>query len=90
MKDVINSLHSSINRKLNPLSNDLRSSALSSGWPVSTSMSLAVEMKDGKIGVSYPDEIRDEVHSWEYGTETRRPHAVIRRFMNRIDSKLVD
>lgn len=90
MKDVVSSLHSSINSKLIPLSNDLRSSALSSGWPVSTSMSLSIEMNDGKINVSYPSDARNDVHSWEYGTEARRPNAVIRRFMNRIDSKLVD
>jgi len=88
LNDVISTLHKSIQKKTVGLSRDLRSSAMHSGWPEGLARSLSVNSSEGKVSIDYPDELRNDIHSWEYGTEDRRPNAVMRRFMNRVDSKL--
>lgn len=88
MNDVASTIYKSIQSKTTGLSRDLRHTAMNSGWPEGLARSLSVDMTDGHVSIKYPDELKNEIHSWEYGTEDRRPSAVMRRFMNRIDSKL--
>lgn len=70
------------------LAGDLRQSAVRSGWPSHLARALAVEFDSKTLRVSYPEELQSEIQAWEYGTEARRPNAVMRRFSNRLDSKL--
>lgn len=88
MNDVTSSLYKSITSKTTGLSRDLRITAMNSGWPEGLARSLSVNMVEGHVSIDYPDELKNDIHSWEYGTEQRRPNAVMRRFMNRMDSKL--
>lgn len=88
MNELKDNIYNTVSNRLVPLSGELRSSAASAGWPANIAQFMTVEMKNNSIEITYPDEFRDVIHELEYGTETRRPTAVIRRFMNRMDSKL--
>lgn len=90
MNDLKSKIYGTINRNLIPLSSDLRRSAASAGWPADLVNTMKVELKNNAVTVTYPDELRNQIHDFEYGNERRRPTAVIRRFMNRVDSKLED
>jgi hypothetical protein len=90
LNDVISSLQSQIANKLPVIAGDLRKSAHRSGWPPHLASALSVSFENDGVKVSYPEELQSEVQSWEYGTQARRPNAVIRRFVNRLDSKLGD
>lgn len=90
MNDVISSLQSQISSKLPSLAGDLRKSASRSGWPAHLANALSVEFDNSTFRVAYPEELQSDIQAWEYGTEGRRPNAVMRRFSNRLDSKLGD
>lgn len=67
----------------NSLTQHLRGLAAKQGWHPRLANSLSVNFDGKGFKVSYPDEVRDDVHRLEYGTETTRPTAVIRKFKNR-------
>ena len=90
MNDVISSLQNEISGKLPSLAGDLRRSASRSGWPAHLASALSVEFDKSALHVTYPEELESDIQAWEYGTEGRRPNAVMRRFSNRLDSKLGD
>lgn len=88
MSEIVNTLISDITKTLGPLTMSLRRSALSNGWPPELANSLDILFEDEKLQISYPPNVSSDVNSWEYGTEYRRPTAVIRKFMNRMDSSM--
>lgn len=88
MNDLKASITGTVKNKLAPLNSELRRSATSSGWPRDIANLMSVEMTSKGIEISYPDEFRDTIHELEYGNENKRPTAVIRKFMNRVDSMM--
>jgi hypothetical protein len=60
----------------------LRESALNHGW--SPEVVSSMEVHHGKDGyqVTVPDEHKDQFMTHEYGSETVRPTAVVRKFFN--------
>lgn len=88
MNDLKTSITGTVKSKLTPLNSELRRSATASGWPKDIANLMSVEMTSSGIEISYPDEFRDTIHELEYGNERTRPTAVIRRFMNRVDSMM--
>ena len=64
------------------MSAHLRNEARSSGWPDHIVSNLHVRHNDGKFTVhAHPDHYQ-EVMDLEYGTPSRQPSAVIRKFSN--------
>lgn len=88
MKDILSSIQNTISSQVPRLNEDLYRSAISSGWPSEVAAYLNVDFSDNKMSIKYPSRLKTEVENLEYGTETKRPNAVIRRFNNRLDSKL--
>lgn len=88
MKDILSSINDTISSQVPRLNEDLYRSALSSGWPSDVAAYLTVDFSDNKMAIRYPERLKSEVETLEYGNERKRPTAVIRRFNNRIDSKL--
>lgn len=62
---------------------DLRSNLVSSGWPaeVASAVTVVYEQEDFGVEISGPN--KDQANALEYGTETRRPTASIRKYFNR-------
>lgn len=88
MNDLKSNIYGTINSNLTPLNGELRRAATSAGWPSDIAKLMSVELKNNAIEITYPDEFRNTIHELEYGNEQKRPTAVIRRFVNRIDSKM--
>lgn len=86
--DILNKTLKDVSRTLPSLTLSLRRSAAAGGWPEELVSQISVNLTKGKITIDYPSEIKSDIDSWEYGTEMRRPTAVIRKFANRIDSKI--
>lgn len=88
MSSLKSSLHSTLSNTAVPLTKELRSAALKSGWPKEAAHSLSVHFTDGNFAIKYPDHTKGLVEDLEYGTEDTPPSAVIRQFSNRIDSHI--
>jgi hypothetical protein len=86
--DILSSVLEDVRKTLGPLTVSLRRSAAASGWPKEVVNQLSVNLVKGKVIISYPDELKQKIDEWEYGTQFRRPTAVLRKFNNRLDSKV--
>ena len=60
----------------------LRRQALHSGWDADVANTLHVSQVDGKFVAKVHPNHTDRAFVHEYGTETIRPTATIRKFMN--------
>lgn len=88
MKQILDSLDSAASLTARRLTSGLRRSAYQHGWSPEVTRNLSVNYDGKGFGVSVPDEYRDQMMDFEYGNESRRPTAVIRKFKNHnIDSK---
>lgn len=88
MKHVIDSLGDAAAITASKLTAGIRRSAQDSGWAPHVANSLSVVYQDGKFDVSIPEEHADEAWKYEYGSETRRPTAVLRKYKHaNADSK---
>ena len=85
--DIQSSILEDVRKTLGPLTISLRRSAAASGWPKELVNQLSVNLVKGKVIIDYPEDAKSEIDSWEYGTERRRPTAVLRKFATRMDSK---
>lgn len=65
------------------LTYDLRSSAADHGWHPDIVSSIHVYYDGNAMKIHVPKHLTTEVHKLEYGTETQRPTAVMRKFNNR-------
>lgn len=61
---------------------DVRNSARAHGWSPEEAASLRVRYDDGKFTVHAEGEHAEAALTKEYGTETERPTAVIRKYSN--------
>ncbi len=64
----------------------LRDYAASYGWPKDVSDNLKLTQSGTGHTVSYPQNIREQVLTLEYGTESVPPSPVMRTFMSKLDS----
>ena len=62
---------------------DLQEFAIGNGWDPSIASSLEVKYTKDKLFIDIPSDIKQEVENIEYGTESRRPNAVLRKYDNR-------
>jgi hypothetical protein len=62
------------------MTNQLRQSALKSGWDKDVVANMHVQHSDGKFNVHVSPEYKDRAFVHEFGNETVRPTAVIRKF----------
>lgn len=85
--DILNSVLEDVRKTLGPLTISLRRSAAASGWPKELVNQLSVNLVKGKVIIDYPEDSKHEIDKWEYGTQSRRPTAVLRKFATRLDSK---
>jgi hypothetical protein len=88
MSSLKSSIHSTLSQTAVPLTKELRSAALKSGWPKEAVRSLSVHFNEGEFAIKYPDHVKGLVEDLEYGTEDTPPSAVIRQFSNRMDSHI--
>lgn len=88
MKHILDALDSATELTAKRLTAGLRRSAYQSGWTPEVTRNLSVK-HDGKgFDVSIPDEYKEKAMDHEYGNESSRPTAVIRKFKNHnMDSK---
>lgn len=88
MKHVIDSLDDAAAITASKLTAGIRRTAHESGWAPHVANSLSVHYRGGKFDVSIPEEHADEAWKYEYGSETRRPTAVLRKYQyGNADSK---
>ncbi len=85
--DILSSVLEDVRKTLGPLTISLRRSAAASGWPKELVNQLSVNLVKDRVIIDYPEDIKSDIDSWEYGTERRRPTAVLRKFAERLDSK---
>jgi len=65
------------------LTDKLRQSALAHGWDKDVVAHLTVEHSNNSFNVHVHPDYQDRAFVHEYGSETQRPTAVIRKFSNR-------
>jgi hypothetical protein len=65
------------------LTMDLYDSAIEHGWHPDIARHLSINFDGQHLRVNYPDHVKSHIENLEYGTETQRPTAVIRKFKNR-------
>jgi len=65
------------------MTSSLRSEARKSGWPSHVVANMGVTYGDNGFEAHVHDRHIDEAKNLEYGTETSRPTAAVRRFKNR-------
>lgn len=82
MKHVIDALDDAAAITASKLTAGIRRTAHESGWAPHIAESLSVVYKEGKFDVSVPEEHSDEAWKYEYGSQTRRPTAVIRKYQH--------
>lgn len=88
MKHVIDALDDAAAITASKLTAGIRRTATESGWAPHVANSLSVVYQEGKFDVSVPPEHEDEAWKSEYGSETRRPTAVLRKYQHgNADSK---
>jgi hypothetical protein len=64
------------------MTSELRHHALSDGWDPEVANSLHVHYDGKSYGVHIPEEHYNKAFEHEYGTESTRPLATIRKFSN--------
>lgn len=84
LKNVKDSLHKASVETSRMMSAHLRSEARASEWPDHVVSHLSVAYNDGQFAVHAHDDHRAQVLDLEYGTPSKQPTAVIRRFSNRL------
>lgn len=88
MKHVIDALDDAAAITASKLTAGIRRTAHANGWAPHVADSLSVTYQNGKFGVSVPEEHADEAWKYEYGSETRRPTGVLRKYeYSNADSK---
>lgn len=80
MKHVIDALDDAAAITASKLTAGIRRTAHESGWAPHVADSLSVQYSGGKFAVSVPPEHEEEAWKYEYGTEGRRPTAVLRKY----------
>lgn len=83
MKHVLNAIPQAAAEAARSMTYDLRESALEHGWHPAVANSIRVLHTGTEFKVHVPAKYAAEAHKYEYGTEDRRPTAVIRKFNNR-------
>ena len=83
MKHVLKAFPQAAAEAARSMTFDIRKSALDHGWHPEVANSLFITHDGSSFRVHVPDQHKRTVHELEYGTETQRPTAVIRKFNNR-------
>jgi hypothetical protein len=83
MKNVLKHLPQAAAEAARSMTYDLRNSALDHGWHPEVANSLYIVHDGSEFKVHVPKKHKQTVHELEYGTETQRPTAVLRKFNNR-------
>lgn len=63
-------------------------SADAMGWPDDVIARLTISYDDGKLVLTYPDDIAKQVDDLEYGAEGNPPRALIRNFTRRAENAI--
>jgi hypothetical protein len=83
MKHVLKHFPQAAAEAARSMTYDLRNSAIEHGWNPEIANSLRVTHTGSAFKVHVPKKHRKTVHELEYGTESSRPTAVLRKFNNR-------
>lgn len=82
MKSIHDALHQAANHSALYMEHELRTNAIRQGWHPSVAHGLHVGYVDGEFKVSVDADKHAAAHLHEYGDETTRPTAVIRKHGN--------
>jgi len=66
----------------------LATTADAMGWPDDIISRLTISYDDGKLALTYPEEIAKQVDDLEYGAEGNAPRALIRNFTRRAENAI--
>jgi hypothetical protein len=86
MKHVLKHFPQAAAETARSMTYDLRNSAIEHGWHPEVANNLFIVHDGSQFKVHVPDAYKKTVHELEYGTETQRPTAVLRKFNNRPES----
>lgn len=87
----LNSLALDVAKRVIPgLNASLKTYASSAGWPEKVVAAMYVEFDGGDIFINYPENLADEIDDLEYGKPFGLPNPVIRPFIERNKSVVVD
>lgn len=70
------------------LKKDLNKRANAAKWPEGVVPFLDVDMVDGSIVITYPQELQEQIEDLEYGKTSMFPNPVLRPFVNSASIKL--
>jgi len=83
MKHVLKHFPQAVAEAARSMTYDLRNSAIEHGWHPDIANSIHITHNGSEFKVHVPKKHKQTVHELEYGTETQRPTAVLRKFNNR-------
>lgn len=61
---------------------DLRSVAVREGWEPEVASGLSISYDGNKFAYNLGDQFSEQAFNHEFGTETTRPKATVRRYLN--------
>lgn len=78
-----NTAASSLKAMQSALTTELKSDAISAGWPKKYANRLSVRVDQANVYVDYPDDMAEAIEDLEYGNGSESPMAVMRLFIDR-------
>lgn len=82
MKSILNSINKAAHDTAQFMEGQIRQSALAHGWDKNVVENTHVRFQDKKFNVYVHDKYVGDALTHEYGNETARPTAVIRKYNN--------
>lgn len=83
MKHIHSAINEAAKQTSRYMTGQIRKEAKASGWPRHIAANMGVVYDDNRFQVHVHDRHFEEAQTLEYGTETQRPTAAIRRASNR-------
>lgn len=80
MKHFTDAVHKAAHDAAKHMSTDLQKSALKHGWHSDVVRNMEVKFQDGKFNVDIHPDYKDRAFMHEFGDETTRPTAVLRKY----------
>jgi hypothetical protein len=82
LKSILNNIHKAAHDTAQFVEGQIRENALAHGWDKKVVENTHVRFQDNKFNVYVHDEYVGAALTHEYGNETARPTAVIRKYDN--------
>jgi hypothetical protein len=82
LRSILDNLHSAAHDTAQYIQGEIRKSAISHGWDKKVVNNLHVRFHDNKFNVYVHDKYMGAALTHEFGNESKRPTAAIRKYSN--------